>query len=65
MIMRDENGEKRRVRNRRYIDRRYIKLKQKLPFKDWLNMVKYNVANGKVFNQTTSVENSKETVGEL
>lgn len=37
-----------RVRNRRYVDRKYIKKKQSLSLKDWVRAVKDNNANGKM-----------------
>lgn len=66
MIVRGEDGSKRRIRNRRYVDRRYLKLKQKLSYKEWFEMVKYNVANGKVYHaQSTSAAEEKDSIGEL
>lgn len=44
-----EDGQVVRQKNRRYIDRKYIKKKQKLSFKDWAKLVKYNAVQGKQF----------------
>jgi len=48
-IQRDEQGNRFREKNRRYVDRKYIKKKQKLNYKDWIKLIKFNAAQGKQF----------------
>lgn len=49
-----EDGQVVRQKNRRYIDRKYIKKKQKLSFKDWAKLVKFNAVQGKQFQDDGS-----------
>ena len=46
-----EDGKVVREKNRRYIDRKYIKKKQKLSLKEWAKLVRHNVAQGKQFSE--------------
>jgi len=53
-IQRDEQGNRFRDKNRRYVDRKYIKKKQKLNYKDWIKLIKFNAAQGKQFQADDS-----------
>lgn len=48
-VRQDAEGNRFRDKNRRSVDRKYIKRKQNLSFKDWAKLIKFNAVQGKQF----------------